>query len=93
MIIKYVLEQAIKLVSIVIYNYTLNLITYFLADAGQSIVPYFDSTNITFNVKAPLGGLGFFHHTSSSDYAGFIRPFIYSLYLNYTEFFYIEDYE
>ncbi|CAO1373506.1 unnamed protein product [Diamesa hyperborea] len=64
-----------------------------VTDAGQSIVPYFDSTNITFNVKAPLGGLGFFHHTSSSDYAGFIRPFIYSLYLNYTEFFYIEDYE
>ncbi|CAO1373543.1 unnamed protein product [Diamesa hyperborea] len=48
-------------------------------DAGQTMLPFFDSTNITFDEKAPLGGIGFFHHTSSSDYAGYIRPFIYSL--------------
>ena len=50
-----------------------------IADAGQSMVPYFDSTDISFDVRAPLGGIGFFHHSSSSDYAGYIRPFIYSL--------------
>ncbi|CAO1353050.1 unnamed protein product [Diamesa tonsa] len=51
------------------------------SDAGQSMVPYFDSTDITFDVKAPLGGIGFLHHTSSVEYAGFIRPYI--LNLNY----------
>lgn len=40
------------------------------------MVPYFDSTDITFDVKAPIGGIGFFHHTSSVEYAGFIRPFV-----------------
>ena len=50
-----------------------------IADAGQSMVPYFDSTDIAFDVRSPLGGIGFFHHSSSSDYAGYIRPIIYSL--------------
>ncbi|CAO1352978.1 unnamed protein product [Diamesa tonsa] len=50
-----------------------------VSDAGQTMVPFFDTTDITFNVKAPLGGIGFFHHSSSSDYAGYIRPIIYSL--------------
>ena len=59
-----------------------------LADAGQSTVPYFDSTDITFDIKTPLGGIGFFHHTSNSDYAGYIRPVILSL--NYTKIAKIE---
>lgn len=29
------------------------------ADAGQSFVPYFDGRSITFDVKSPISGLGF----------------------------------
>ena len=64
-----------------------------IADAGQSIVPYFDATDIFFDVRAPLGGVGFVHHSSSSDYAGYIRPIIYSMILNYTEIFDLDGYE
>ncbi|CAO1331449.1 unnamed protein product [Diamesa serratosioi] len=53
------------------------------ADAGQSMVPYFDATDITFDLKAPLGGIGLFHHTSDSAYAGYVRPFVSSL--NYSD--------
>lgn len=54
------------------------------ADAGQSFVPYFDGSDITFDVKSPLSGLGLFHYTRHSDYAGYIRPTLQSL--NYENF-------
>ena len=47
------------------------------------MVPYFDSTDITFDMKTPLGGIGFLHHTNNDRYAGYIRPVILSL--NYSE--------
>lgn len=91
----FVLEQATKIVRTVFHSFILDLIDYYLADAGQSMVPYFDATDITFDEKSALGGIGFMHHSSSMDYAGYIRPLIYSLHYNYLDLFFDEedDYE
>lgn len=43
-------------------------------DAGQSLLPYFDGTPITFNIPSPLGGIELFHYTNDVNYAGYIRP-------------------
>lgn len=53
-------------------------------DAGQSFVPYFDGSNVTMSVQAPLSGLGFLHFTNDLKYAGYIKPYIKSL--NYRKF-------
>lgn len=49
-------------------------------DAGQSFLPYFDGNDVEFDVKIPLAEIGFFQYTQiSSDYAGYIKPFIGSI--------------
>ncbi|CAO1331680.1 unnamed protein product [Diamesa serratosioi] len=45
-------------------------------DAGQSFVPYLDGSDIEFDVKAPLSGIGFMHYTNDDNYAGYIRPYL-----------------
>lgn len=54
-------------------------------DAGQSFVPYFDGTNITFDISAPLSGISLIHYTNDVNYAGYIRPVLRSL--NYRKLF------
>lgn len=49
------------------------------SDAGQSYVPHFDPTEVTFNEPAPLSMIELVHYTDFSDYAGFIRPVVKSL--------------
>lgn len=43
-------------------------------DAGQSTLPYFDGSGVTFDIPAPIGGIKLFHYTNNGDKAGFIRP-------------------
>lgn len=38
--------------------------------------PYFDTTSVSYEIKAPIMGIGFFHYTNSDEYAGFIRPYL-----------------
>ena len=45
-------------------------------DAGQSFVPYLDGSDIEFDVKAPLSGIGFMYYTNDDYYAGYIRPYL-----------------
>jgi hypothetical protein len=45
-------------------------------DVGQSFVPYFDGSDITFDVKAPLSGIGLIYYTNDYNYAGYIRPVV-----------------
>jgi hypothetical protein len=49
------------------------------ADAGQSFVPYFDGSEVSFNIKSPLSGLTFVHYTNDESYAGYVKPVISSL--------------
>lgn len=53
-------------------------------DAGQSFVPYFDSTAISFDLPAPLSSIGLSRLRNDHNYAGFVRPTIKSL--DYTAF-------
>ncbi|CAO1373741.1 unnamed protein product [Diamesa hyperborea] len=53
-------------------------------DAGQSFVPYLDGSDIEFDVKAPLSGIGFMYYTNDDYYAGYIRPYLKSF--NYKSF-------
>lgn len=48
-------------------------------DAGQSFLPYFDSTGISFDPPAPLSSIGLSHVTNDNEYAGFVKPTIKSL--------------
>lgn len=48
-------------------------------DAGQSFLPYFDPSDVTFDQPAPLSMIEFAHYTNNEDYAGYIRPIIKSL--------------
>ena len=48
-------------------------------DAGQSFVPYFDATAITFDPPAPISSIGLSHFTNDDEYAGLVRPTIKSL--------------
>jgi hypothetical protein len=49
------------------------------ADAGQSFLPYFDPSYVTFDQPAPLSMIELVHYTNNDDYAGYIRPVIKSL--------------
>ena len=50
----------------------------------QPLEYYLDGSDISFDVKAPLAGIGFYHYTNDDSYFGFIRPYIFAL--NYTNF-------
>jgi len=50
-----------------------------LGKSGDSFIPFFDTSDVTFGLKAPLAGIGFYHYTNHPDYAGFIRPQVIAL--------------
>lgn len=55
-------------------------------DAGQSILPFFDSQNTDMEFPAPLSGVQLINYFTSG-YAGFIKPRIYTI--NYAD--YLDD--
>lgn len=46
-----------------------------ISDAGQSFVPFFDGSDVAFNNKAPLRGVGFLLFEQAGT-AGYIRPYL-----------------
>jgi hypothetical protein len=44
-------------------------------DAGQSTIPFFDSSDIVQDLPLVLTGIGFIHYTNK-DYGGYLRPFL-----------------
>lgn len=46
-----------------------------ISDAGQSFVPFFDGSDVAFNNKAPLRGVGFMLFEQAGT-AGYIRPYL-----------------
>lgn len=49
------------------------------SDAGQTFVPHFDGIDVTMDSKSPLSGIGLFHFTDNTRYAGYIKPYLFTL--------------
>lgn len=48
-------------------------------DAAQTMVPFFDGSDIVFDKPAPISSIGLFHYTNHITRAGFVTPLIRSL--------------
>lgn len=55
------------------------------------IAPFFDSSDVSFDIKAPLAGVGFIMYTNNVTYAGFIRPTLIAL--NYLQYFDVKPFQ
>jgi hypothetical protein len=47
-------------------------------DLSKTNSPIFDTSDVTFDIKAPLSGIGFLHYTKSNDHVGLIKPYLIS---------------
>lgn len=54
-----------------------------IGTAGKTL-PFFDTNDVTFDIKSPVAGIGFYHYTNSDSYSGFIKPHLIAL--NYKSF-------
>lgn len=67
------------------YKISKDIELHFRQETPETLLPFFDPHDVSFDIKAPIAGIGFYHYTNNNGYSGFIRPYLVAL--DYQSFF------